>query len=107
MIAIPQKFHIISLGLRDERRLLRLKKERKKSPATNTVKLLGMQTDNKLMWNKHIYGLRSKVNHEVGAFARLNTYLSPDQAAKICNTIILSNFNYWYGFFAVMLQTMK
>ena len=42
----------------------------------------------------HIHGLCSKVNQKVSAFASLNTYLSPDQATKICNTIILSNFNY-------------
>ena len=58
------------------------------------MKLLGIQIDNKLKLNEHIHGLCSKVNQKVTAFARLNTYLSPDQATKICNTIILSNFNY-------------
>ena len=108
MIANPENFQIMFLGLKDER-CLRHKREGKKLPTTDTVKLLGIQIDNKLKFNKHIHGLCSKVNQEVSASARLNTYLSPDQATKICNTIILSNFNYcpWYGFFVVMLQKMK
>ena len=81
------------LGLKDERCLL-LNIEGKTLPTTDTVKLLGIQIDNKLKLNKHIHGLCSKVHQKVGAFARLNTYLSPDQATEICNTIILSNFNY-------------
>ena len=93
MIANPEKFQIMFLGLSDQR-CLRLNIEGKKLPATNTVKLLGIQIDNKLKLNKHIHELCSKVNQKVSAFARLNTYLSPDQATKICDTIILSNFNY-------------
>ena len=92
MIANPEKFQIMFLGLKDER-CLRLNIEGKKLPTTDTVKLLGIQIDNKLKLNKHIHGLCSKVHQKVSAFARLNTYLSPDQATKICNTIILSNFN--------------
>ena len=58
------------------------------------MKLLGIQIDNKLKLNTDIHELCVKVNQKVSAFARLNSYLSPDQAKKICNTIILSNFNY-------------
>ena len=93
MIANPEKFQIMFLGLSDQRCLC-LNIEGKKLPATDTVKLLGIQIDNKLKLNKHIHELCSKVNQKVSAFARLNTYLSPDQATKICDTIILSNFNY-------------
>ena len=78
MIANPEKFQIMFLGLSDQR-CLRLNIEGKKLPATDTVKLLGIQTDNKLKLNKHIHELCSKVNQKVSAFARLNTYLSPDQ----------------------------
>ena len=108
MIANPEKFQIMFHGLKDER-CLRLNIEGKKLPITDTVKLLGIQIDNKLKLNKNIHGLCSKVNQKVSAFARLNTYLSQDQATKIYNTIILSNFNYYplVWLFAVMLQTMK
>ena len=93
MIANPEKFQIMCLGLKDERCLC-LNIEGKKLPTTDTVKLLGIQIDNKLKFNKRIHGLSSKVHQNVSAFARLNTYLSPDQATKICNIIILSNFNH-------------
>lgn len=93
MIANPEKFQIMFLGLHNERGL-RLNIEGKKIPATKAVKLLGIQIDNQLKLDKHIQGLCSKVNQKVSAFARLNTYLSLDQATKICNAIILSNFNY-------------
>ena len=108
MMANPEKFQIMFLGLSDQR-CLRLNIGGKKLPATHTVKLLGIQIDNKLKLNKHIHELCVKVNQKVSAFARLNSYLSSDQAKKICNTIILSNFNYcplvWL--FVVMLQTLK
>ena len=58
------------LGVKDER-CLRLNTEGKKLPSTDTVKLLGIQIDNKLKLNKHINGLCSKVNQKVSAFARL------------------------------------
>ena len=93
MIANPEKFQIMFLGLKNER-CLHLNIEGKKLPTSDTVKLLSIQIDNELKLNKHIRGLCSKVHQKVSAFARLNTYLSPDQATKIYNTIILSNFNY-------------
>ena len=75
VIANPEKFQIMFLGLKDER-YLRLNIAGKKLPTTDTVKLLGIQTDNQLKLNKHIHGLCSKVHLKVSAFARLNTYLS-------------------------------
>ena len=101
MIANAEKFQIMFLGLSGQR-CLRLNIGGKNSyvkaqaliPGTHTVKLLGIQIDDKPKLNKHIHELCVKVNQEVSAFARLNYYLSPDQAKKICNTIILSNFNY-------------
>ena len=93
MIANPEKFQIMFLGLKHER-CLRLSVGGKKLPTTDTVILLGIQNDNKLKLNKHIHRLCSKVNQKISVFAKLNTYLSPAQATKICNTIILSNFNY-------------
>ena len=38
--------------------------------------------------------LCSKVNKKVSAFARLNNYISREQALTVCNAVILSNFNY-------------
>ena len=93
MIANPDQFQIMFLGLSDLR-CLRLIIEGKRLPGTDTVKHLRIQMDKKLMFNKHIHEIFSKVNQKISAFAMSNTYLSPDQATKICETTILSNFNY-------------
>ena len=50
--------------------------------------------DSKLTFNKHIEKLCSKLNKQVRAFARLNNYISREQALTVCNAVILSNFNY-------------
>ena len=38
--------------------------------------------------------LCDKTNRKVSAFKRLNVYLSREQAMKLCNTVIISSFNY-------------
>ena len=54
--------------------------EENKVPTAGHVKLLGMEIDSKLTFNKHIETLCSKVNKKVSAFARLNNYISREQA---------------------------
>ena len=61
---------------------------------TDFVKLLGIEADNKLKFNKNVKMLGSKVNKKISAFSRLNTYIAKEQVLKICNVVILSNFNY-------------
>ena len=73
---------------------LRLNIEDSKVPTTGHVKLLGVEIDSKLTFNKHIETLCFKVNKKVSAFARLNNYISREQALAVCNAVILSNFNY-------------
>ena len=81
------------LGLKGKRRL-RLNIEENKLPAADHVKLLGIEIDSKLTFNKHVETLCSKVNNKISAFSRLNNYISREQALTICNAVILSNFNY-------------
>ena len=81
------------LGLEGQRRL-RLNINDKKLSATDHVKLLGIEVDNKVKFNKHVKTLCSKVTKKISAFFRLNTYISREQALTICNTVILWNFNY-------------
>ena len=56
--------------------------------------ILGVEIDSKLTFNKHIETLCSKVNKKVSAFARLNNYISREQALTVCDAVLLSNFNY-------------
>ena len=93
MIANPKKFQLMFLGLKGKRRL-RLNIEENKLPAADHVKLLGIEIDSKLTFNKHVETLCSKVNNKISAFSRLNNYISREQALTICNAVILSNFNY-------------
>ena len=93
MVANPKKFHLMFLGLQGKIRLC-LNIEESKVPTTGHVKLLGMEIDCKLTFNKHIETLCSKVNKKVSAFARLNNCISREQESTVCNAAILSSFNY-------------
>ena len=93
MVAIPAKFQMMFLGLK-EKYTLRLNINDNKILSTNKVKLQGIETDNALPFTAHIQNLCSKVNRKINAFSRLDTYISRPQALLICNALILSNFNY-------------
>ena len=93
MVANPKKFQLMYLGLQGKIRM-RLNIEGSKVPATGHVKLLGVETDSKLTFNKHIETLCSKDNKKVSAFAGLNNHISREQALTVCNAVISSNFNY-------------
>ena len=92
-VASPKKFLLMFLGLNIHRGL-RLNIGGNKISATDCGKLLGVEIDNKLKFDKHIKILCSKVNKNINAFSILHTYISRDQALLICNEVILSNFIY-------------
>ena len=92
-IANPKKFRLMFLGFITQRKL-RLDIEGSKVSATDCIKLLVVEIDNKLKLDKHVKTLCSKVNLKINAFSRLKTYISSEQASLICNAVILSNFNY-------------
>ena len=72
------------LGLKRQRGLRLNIKENKVSAADG----------NKLQFNKHLRTLCSKVNKEIGAFSRLDAFISREQALVIYNMTILSNFKH-------------
>ena len=92
MVANPKKFLLMFLVLTRHRRL-RLDIEGNKVSATDCVKLLGVEIDNKSKFDKHVKTLCSKVGMKINAFSRLKSYISRKQALVICNAV-LSNFNY-------------
>ena len=89
----PKKFELMFLGLK-RKRGLRLNIQGNKILAKEHVKLLGIEINNKLKFDKHVQTLCQKVNKKTSAFSRLNMYISREQALSICNVVILSNFNY-------------
>ena len=92
-VANPKKFRLMFPGFITQRKL-RLDIEESKVSATDCIKLLVVEIDNKLKLEKHVKTLCSKVNMKINAFSRLKTYISSEQASLICNAVILSNFNY-------------
>ena len=93
MVAKPKKFQLMFLGLTRHRRL-RLNIEGNKVSAADCVKLLGVEIDNKVKFDKHVKTLCSKANMKINAFSRLDTYISREQASLICRAVLLSDFNY-------------
>ena len=59
MVANPRKFQLMFLALKGQRRL-RLNINESKLSATDHVKLLGTEVDNKLEFEKHVKTLYSK-----------------------------------------------
>ena len=98
MVVNPKKFQLLFLGLK-RKQGLRLNIQGSKIVAKEHVKLLGIEIDNRLKFDKHVQTLCQKVNKTTSAFSRLNMslkrmYISREEALSICNVMILSNFNY-------------
>ena len=93
MVVNPKKFQLMFLGLK-RKQGLRLNIQGSKILAKEHVKLLGIETENKLKFDKHVPTLCQKFNKKTSAFSRLNMYISREQALSICNVVIMSNFNY-------------
>ena len=74
MVANPKKFQLIFLGLIMYRGL-RLDIEGNKVSGADCAKLLGIEMDNKLKFDKHITALYSKVSKKISAFSKLTTHI--------------------------------
>ena len=59
-----------------------------------SVKLLGIEIDNKLNFSKHISNICKKAGQQLSALARLSKFLDPDTKLIVFNSFVLSNFNY-------------
>ena len=60
----------------------------------NSVKLLGLEIDSKLNFDKHITQLCKKSACQLNALCRLNPLLNIDQRNVLVNSFIYANFNY-------------
>ena len=50
--------------------------------------------DSKLRFNEHVKIICQKTNNRVKAFSMVVRYLEPQKASLLCNSSILTNFNY-------------
>ena len=93
MCANPAKFQIMFLGLNINNSLcLNIDGQRVKQ--SEHVKLLGVQIDNKLHFDKHVKELCQKINQKLCAFSRIRPFLNREKAKILLKSIVMSNFSY-------------
>ena len=59
----------------------------------NCVKLLGIEIDNTLSFNKHIFTLCKKARNQLKAIERVEKCMNFKKKVRL-NSLVLSNFNY-------------
>ena len=60
----------------------------------NSMRLLGLEIDNKLNFDKHITQLCKKSTCQLNALCRLKSFLNINQRKILMNSFIYSNYNY-------------
>ena len=93
MVANPDKFQIMFIGLKESKRYC-LHINGNIIVNTDTVKLLGVTIDSKLNFRDHVTHVCKKMNQKTGAFSRIARYLDVDKAKILYHAFIPSNFNY-------------
>ena len=58
------------------------------------TKSLGLITDDRLSWSKHVEGISRKVSSSIGALKRVRPFISINTALQIYNALILPHFDY-------------
>ena len=93
MQANPAKFQAIVLGSKSQEDISFCIDGHDIIP-DKTVKLLGVEIDDKLCFKKHVSNICCKAGKQLSALARLSRILDIDTKLMIFNSFILSNFNY-------------
>ena len=60
----------------------------------SSVKLLGIELDNKLNLKKNIYNIYKKASNQLNVICRLQKFMGHKEKEAIINTFVHSNFNY-------------
>ena len=63
-------------------------------PIKSSVKLLGIEIDNKLNFEKHISNICQKANNQLNAICTLQVFMGRKEKEAMINTFVHSNFNY-------------
>ena len=92
MIANPTKFQAMLLGPDDIE--IKINVHGKTIEMQHSVKLLGIQIDNKLTFNHHVSNVCKKAGNQINILKRLGKLLDNDCRLKIYDSFFLSNFNY-------------
>ena len=60
----------------------------------NSVKLLGIEIDNRLSFEKHISTLCNKASNQLNAIGRIQKFMGFKEKEVLLNSFVYSNFNY-------------
>ena len=60
----------------------------------SSVKLLGIEIDNKLNFEKHISNICKKASSQLNAIYKLQTFMGHEEIEATINTLVYLNFNY-------------
>ena len=95
MIVNPNKFQAIVVKRNNKMKdsySLNIKQEVINSE--NSVKLLGVETDDKFSFEKHISTLVKKASNQLNAISRIQTFMGFKEKEILLNSFVYSNFNY-------------
>ena len=93
MVANPEKFQIMFLGVEDNSNLT-FEINGISICATNSVKLLGVIIDHKLTFSLHIEAICKQASQKTKALLRIRKYLSFDKTLLLFNAYVFSNLLY-------------
>ena len=94
MIVNPDKFQTMIITSNKEQNNTPVKINGVDITPESSVKLLGIEIDNKLNFEKHISTLCNKASNQLNAICRLQPYMGQKEKETIINTFVYSNFNY-------------
>ena len=93
MVANPEKFQLIFIGLKDDIRLC-IDINSSAVQMTDSIKLLGVTIDSILNFNQHVQLIYKKASNKVRAFSRIAPNIEYEKNVILYNSFVLSNYNY-------------
>ena len=96
MVANSGKFQITFLRSSINNNNIRFIVQDKHINRTNEGKLLGITTDNKLTFTKHLNNLRNTASNRLRALARIRKFVSQEQTKRLSYPYITPIFKYYF-----------
>ena len=95
MIVNPDKFQVILLGKgKSDNTNIGVAIGNEKIGSTQSVKLLGVDIDDKLYFNEHINKICKSARNQINALIRVKLFLGIKEKEALINNFIYSNFKY-------------
>ena len=94
MIVNPNKFQSMNISSKKDLSKSVLNTNGVELATESSVKLLGIEIDNKLNIEKRISNICKKASNQLNGICRLQTFMGHKEKEVILNTFVHSNFNY-------------